>query len=55
MPLMQSALVFAPILQVQHARLVAAPSNYDKLPLGYASHQVGAGRLEQVIEALERG
>ncbi|KAI0255310.1 CHAT domain-containing protein [Lactifluus subvellereus] len=53
--LMQDSLTFAPTLEVQHFRLVAMRESYEKLPLDYASFQIGTGRLEQAIETLEQG
>ncbi|KAH9994307.1 CHAT domain-containing protein [Russula compacta] len=53
--LMQDSLAFAPTLGVQHFRLVTMRSEYEKLPLDYASYQIHIGQLEQAIETLERG
>ncbi|KAI9508533.1 hypothetical protein F5148DRAFT_1283913 [Russula earlei] len=53
--LMQKSLVFAPTLEIQHFRLAAMRDDYMKLPLNYASYEVGSGRLKQAIEILERG
>ncbi|KAI0293377.1 CHAT domain-containing protein [Multifurca ochricompacta] len=55
MSLMQSSLVSAPTLQIQHARLVAMRGLCDKMPLDYASYQIDMGQFTQAIETLERG
>ncbi|KAI0291359.1 CHAT domain-containing protein [Multifurca ochricompacta] len=55
MSLIQSSLVSAPTLQIQHARLVAIRGLCDNMPLDYASYQIGMGQFTQAIETLERG
>ncbi|KAI0298417.1 hypothetical protein B0F90DRAFT_1918444 [Multifurca ochricompacta] len=55
MSLMQSSLVSAPNLQIQHARLVAMRGLCDKMPLDYASYQIDMGQFTQAIETLEQG
>ncbi|KAI0298357.1 CHAT domain-containing protein [Multifurca ochricompacta] len=55
MSLMQSSLVSAPTLQIQHSRLVALRGVGDKMPLDYASYQIEMGQLSQAIETLEQG
>jgi hypothetical protein len=55
MSLSQSSLAFAPTVQVQQARLVGMGGTCERMPLDYASYQVGAGCVEQAIETLERG
>src|ERR1019366_6390670 len=55
MSLMQSSLVFAPTLPIQHDRLVEKRDLYEKTPLNFASHHIRAGQLERAIEALEQG
>ena len=55
MSLMQSSVVFAPTLPIQHDRLVERRSLYEKMPLDYASHHISAGRLKRAIETLEQG
>ena len=55
MALMQSSLVFAPTLPIQHDRLVEKRDLYEKTPLNFASHLIRANRLERAIEALEQG
>src|SRR5579863_7042471 len=53
--LMQDSLSFAPTLEIQHFRLVAMRTEYEQLPLNYASHLVHTGQIEQAIETLEGG
>ena len=53
--LMQEALTFAPTLEIQHSHLATMRDDIEKLPLDYASHLTDIGRLEDAIEALERG
>jgi len=53
--LMQEALTFAPTLEIQHFHLVKMRSDFEQLPLGYASYLAHIGQLERAIEALERG
>ncbi|KAI0298421.1 CHAT domain-containing protein [Multifurca ochricompacta] len=55
MSLMQSSLVSAPNLQIQHARLVAMPGLCENMPLDYASYQIDMGQFTQAIETLEQG
>ena len=53
--LMQDCLAFAPILEIQHFRLVAMRNQYETLPLDYASYLLHMGKTEAAIETLERG
>ena len=46
MSLMQSSLVFAPTLAIQHDRLVEKRDLYEKTPLNFASYQIGLGMLK---------
>jgi CHAT domain-containing protein len=55
MSLMQSSLVFAPTLPIQHDRLVEKRDLYEKTPLNFASYQIRMGKLEPAIETLEQG
>jgi hypothetical protein len=55
MSLMQSSLVFAPTLSIQHNRLVEKRDRYEKTPLNFASYHISAGQLELAIEVLEHG
>lgn len=55
MSLMQPSLAFAPIVQVQQARLVGMAESCKRMPLDYASYQIDASSLERAIETLERG
>ena len=55
MSLMQSSLVFAPTLPIQHDRLVEKRDLYEQTPLNFASYQVRMGKLESAIETLEQG
>ena len=55
MSLSQSSLAFAPTVQVQQARLVGMGETCERMPLDYASYQIGTGCFEQAIETLERG
>ncbi|KAH9005581.1 CHAT domain-containing protein [Lactarius hatsudake] len=55
MTLMQDSLSFSPTVQIQHDRLVAMDDMCRRMPLDYASYQVGLGRLEAAIETLEQG
>ncbi|KAI0298392.1 CHAT domain-containing protein [Multifurca ochricompacta] len=55
MSLMQSSLVSAPTLQIQHGQLVAMRGLCDKMPLDYASYQIEMGQFTQAIETLEQG
>ncbi|KAI9441132.1 CHAT domain-containing protein [Lactarius psammicola] len=53
--LMRHTVPFSPTLQLQHAALAKMPNNTDRIPLDYASYQVGLHQLEEAIETLERG
>ena len=55
MSLSRSSLNFAPTVQVQQARLVGMGATCERMPLDYASYQIGTGCVEQAIETLERG
>ncbi|KAI0298365.1 hypothetical protein B0F90DRAFT_1669097 [Multifurca ochricompacta] len=55
MSLIQSSLVSAPTLQIQHSRLVAMRGLCENMPLDYASYQIDMGQFSQAIETLERG
>src|SRR6267154_5746962 len=55
MSLMQSSLVFAPTLPIQHERLVEKRDFYERTPLNFASYQIRMGKLEPAIETLEQG
>ncbi|KAI9458694.1 hypothetical protein BJY52DRAFT_420965 [Lactarius psammicola] len=55
MSLMGDALLFAPILQLQHTTLVASFNGTQWLPLDYSSYQIESGQLKEAIETLERG
>jgi hypothetical protein len=55
MSLMQSSLVFAPTLSIQHTCLVERRDLYEKTPLNFASHLISAGQLERAVEVLEHG
>ena len=52
--LMQDTLLFAPTLQLQHVTLHTSDRTH-RMPLDFASYQVGLGQLEKAIETLERG
>jgi CHAT domain-containing protein len=52
--LMQDTVPFAPTLQLQHVTLATSEKSH-RLPLDYASYQVGLHQLEETIEILERG
>ncbi|KAH8995801.1 CHAT domain-containing protein [Lactarius hatsudake] len=52
--LMESSLLFAPTLQLQHATLAASNRSHC-IPLDCASYQVDLHQLEQAVETLERG
>ncbi|KAN0136094.1 CHAT domain containing protein [Lactarius tabidus] len=54
MSLIQSAVIFAPTLEIQHAHLFSK-KDIPKMPLEYASYLIHIGQLEQAIEALEQG
>ncbi|KAH9057008.1 CHAT domain-containing protein [Lactarius deliciosus] len=51
---MESSLLFAPTLQLQHATLAASNRSHC-MPLDYASYQIDLHQLEQAVETLERG
>ena len=51
--LMKDSLTFSPTLETQHSHLVSGRIDYEMLPLGYASHQIDIGQLEQAVETLE--
>jgi tetratricopeptide (TPR) repeat protein len=55
MSLLQESVMFAPVLQIQHAYLVSMLSVAKELPLDYASYLVHTDQVEQAIETLERG
>jgi hypothetical protein len=55
MSLMQSSLVFAPTLSIQHDLLVEKRELYEKTPLNFASYHIRTGQLERAIETLEQG
>ena len=55
MSLSQASLAFAPTVQVQQSRLVEMGGTCERMPLDYASYQIGTGCVEQAIEILERG
>ena len=55
MSLLQKSLSFAPTVSAQHRRLVRMGEECQRLPLEYASYQIGLGRLEGAIETLEQG
>jgi tetratricopeptide (TPR) repeat protein len=55
MSLMQSSLIFAPTLPIQHDRLVEKRDLYEKTPLNFASYQIRKGDLKSAIEILEQG
>ncbi|KAI0294715.1 CHAT domain-containing protein [Multifurca ochricompacta] len=55
MSLMQSSLISAPTLQMQHSQLVEMRELCDIMPLDYASYQIEMGQFTQAIETLERG
>ncbi|KAI9452956.1 hypothetical protein BJY52DRAFT_1123973, partial [Lactarius psammicola] len=52
--LIQDTLLFAPTVQLQHA-IFAKSDNSHRMPLDYASYQVGLHQLEEAIVTLERG
>ena len=51
---MQSTLLFAPTLQLQHFTLYSTSDYSHRMPLDYASYQVDLGQLEEAIVTLER-
>ena len=55
MSLMQRSLHFAPTVSIQHTRLVTMDEDCQKMPLDYASYQIGLGQFEEAIETLEKG
>ena len=50
----QASLTFAPTIDKQHSRLVAARGLHT-IPLDYASYYIDTGHIEQAIETIERG
>ncbi|KAI9430168.1 CHAT domain-containing protein [Lactarius psammicola] len=54
MSLKRDTLLFAPILQLQHATLATSEGTHS-MPLDYASYQVDLHQLEEAVETLERG
>ncbi|KAI9444030.1 CHAT domain-containing protein [Lactarius indigo] len=52
--LMQSSLIFTPILEMQHV-LLASKEAISQMPLDYASYLIHIGQPEQAIEVLEQG
>jgi CHAT domain-containing protein len=55
MSLMQSSLPFAPTVSIQHTRLVTMGEDCQKMPLDFASYQIGLGQFEEAVETLEQG
>jgi CHAT domain-containing protein len=55
MSAMQDSLTLSPTLELQHSCLVARSDIFKTLPLDYASYWIHTSRIEQAIEALERG
>ena len=55
MSLSQPSLALAPTVPMQLARLVGMGGTCERMPLDYASYQIGTGCVEQAIETLERG
>jgi len=55
MLLMQSSLVIAPTLKIQHTRLVTMRNICETMPLEYASYLINTDRVEQALEILEEG
>ena len=55
MALLPSSLVFAPTLQIQHARLVSMKESCENVSLDYASYLIDTGCVKKAIETLERG
>ena len=53
--LMEDTLLYAPTLETQHSQLLAFRSDYEDLPMDYASYEVSRGQLKDVIRVLERG
>ena len=53
--LMEDTLLYAPTLEAQHFQLLALRSNFEELPMDYASFEVGRGQLKNAIQTLERG
>ena len=51
----EDMLLYAPTLETQHFRLLSLRVDTEKLPMDYASYEVGRGRLRNAIQALERG
>jgi CHAT domain len=55
MSLMQSSLLFTPILPTRHTRLFEKHDLYEKTPLNFASYQIRIGQLKRATEVLEQG
>ncbi|KAI9462889.1 CHAT domain-containing protein [Lactarius psammicola] len=55
MSLIQRSLSFAPMVSIQHTRLVSMGGDCHKMPLDYASYQIDLGHFEEAIETLEQG
>jgi len=53
--LMEDTLLYAPTLETQHFQLLAFRSEFEELPMNYASYEVGRGQLKNAIQTLERG
>ena len=53
--LMEDTLLYAPTLETQHFQLLALRSDFEELPMDYASYEASRGQLEDAIQALERG
>jgi len=53
--LMEDTLLCAPTLETQHFQLLAFRSDFEELPMDYASYEVSRGQLKDAIQALERG
>src|SRR6266702_3671737 len=53
--LIKDTLLFSQTLQLQHATLAQTSDDSRRMPLDYASYQVGLHQLEGSIETLERG
>jgi len=53
--LMEETLLFTPTLETPHYNLISLRDNYEGLPMDIASYELGRGRLNEAIQALERG
>jgi len=53
--LIEDTLLFAPTLETQHLHLVSRRIVFEELPNDIASYEVSRGRLQDAIQALERG